>query len=182
MEKLLVISDIHGALAGAELVRAAHAFHSPDRILCLGDILYHGPRNDLPETYAPKKVIEIMNSLAEEIIAVRGNCEAEVDQMVLSFPCMADYSILDCEGHAIFMTHGHVYSPDKLPVLKKKSAFLYGHTHIPEAEEKDGILLLNPGSVSLPKNDCPPTYGLLDHSGFTVFTADHRQYMHIDWL
>ena len=179
---LLVVSDIHGALSGAQAIIEAMKAHDVKRILCLGDILYHGPRNDLPEDYAPKKVIEIMNALSDQIIAVRGNCEAEVDQMVLDFPVMADYNVLFFEDHQIYMSHGHVYGPDRLPSKKKGIMFLSGHTHVPTAYEKDGILLCNPGSVSLPKENHPRTYGLIDESGFTVFTLDHKPYMHIDWL
>ncbi len=179
-EKLLVVSDIHGALAGAETLLSAIEKHSPDWILCLGDVLYHGPRNDLPETYAPKKVIEIMNSISEKIIAVRGNCEAEVDQMVLNFPVTADYNIVPYGNRRIFMSHGHVYGPDHLPKLNQGDIFLSGHTHIPTAYEKDGIFLLNPGSISLPKQNHPSSYGLFDESGFTVMKDDHTPYMHID--
>ena len=140
-KKLLVVSDIHGAMAGAELVLDALRTHNPDLILCLGDILYHGPRNDLPATYAPKQVIPIMNGLKDRIIAVRGNCEAEVDQMVLEFPVMGDYNILPFLDRKIFMSHGHVYGPAKLPVLNEGDIFLSGHTHIPTAHKKDGIYL-----------------------------------------
>lgn len=179
-EKLLVISDIHGALSGAELLLDAIAVHEPKLILCLGDILYHGPRNDLPASYAPKKVIEIMNTLTGKIIAVRGNCEAEVDQMVLSFPVMADYNVIPYGERKIFMSHGHVYGPKNLPALNEKDIFLSGHTHIPTAAEKDGIFLLNPGSASLPKDGHPCSYGLFDETGFTVFKEDHTVYMHTD--
>lgn len=181
-DKLLVISDIHGALSGAQLVLDALRHHDAREILCLGDILYHGPRNDLPADYAPKQVIEIMNSLADQITAVRGNCEAEVDQMVLSFPVMADYNTFFFRHHRIFMSHGHVYGPDHLPNIPAKTMFLSGHTHIPTAYEKGGVLLCNPGSASLPKDSHPCSYAVIDDSGFTVYTADHQNYMHIDWL
>lgn len=175
--KYLVISDIHGDLHGAEIMEDAFHFHNCDSILCLGDILYHGPRNDLPQTYAPKKVIPLMNSFGNRIIAVRGNCEAEVDQMVLKFPCMADYSELFLGTRKVFMSHGHLYSPDHLPVLNKGDIFLSGHTHIPTAYEEEGIWLLNPGSPSLPKGGHPKTYGILEENSFTVYTEDHQEYM-----
>ena len=178
-EKYLVISDIHGALSGAGVLLDAIAFHKPDVILCLGDILYHGPRNDLPESYAPKKVIEIMNHLPLPLIAVRGNCEAEVDQMVLNFAVSADYNILPLGNRIVFMSHGHIYGPDHLPSLKENDIFLSGHTHIPTAEKVNGIYLLNPGSASLPKNNHPASYGLLDEKGFAVYQADHTVYMQI---
>ena len=184
MEKnaLLVVSDIHGALSGAELVLNAKEYHGIDEVLCLGDVLYHGPRNDIPEDYAPKKVIELMNALKDHIAAIRGNCDAEVDQMVLDFAVTADYSTLFFDDHKIFMTHGHVYGPDHLPSLPKGTMVLSGHTHIPTAYEKDGLLFCNPGSVSLPKDGHPASYAIIDGSGFTVYTADHREYMHTDWI
>jgi putative phosphoesterase len=175
--RYLVISDIHGDLTGAEIVQQAAERVQPDRILCLGDILYHGPRNDLPANYAPKKVIPIMNSYTNKIIAVRGNCEAEVDQMVLDFPCMADYNVIPIGTRDIFMSHGHIYGPDHLPALKAGDIFLSGHTHIPTADQKDGIYLFNPGSVSLPKGGHPRSYAVLDETGFIIYTSDHQEYM-----
>ena len=180
-ERILVVSDIHGALSGAEAVIDAARVHGTEKILCLGDILYHGPRNDVPADYAPKKVIEIMNSLKHRIAAVRGNCDAEVDQMVLEFPIMADTNTFWYAGRRIVMSHGHVYGPSHLPVLQEGDVFLSGHTHIPTAEKKDGIFLLNPGSVSLPKQNHPASYGLLDEEGFRIFRLDHSLYMSISW-
>lgn len=176
--KFVVISDIHGDLTGAMAFAEVVQREQPDRILCLGDILYHGPRNDLPENYAPKKVIPIMNSFTDQIIAVRGNCEAEVDQMVLDFPCMADYNVIPFHEQNIFMSHGHIYGPDHLPSLKENDIFLSGHTHIPTADQINGIYLCNPGSISLPKGGHPKTYAVLDDTGFTVYTIDHQEYMH----
>lgn len=178
--KYLVVSDIHGALSGAEAIKDSFSYHQVDWILCLGDILYHGPRNDLPVDYKPKAVIPIMNDLADKIISVRGNCDAEVDQMVLSFACTADYNIIPFAKRKVFMSHGHIYSPDHLPKLQKGDVFLSGHTHIPTAYEKDGIYLLNPGSTSLPKGGHPATYALLDEQSFIIYTLDHKEYMHID--
>lgn len=177
-EKILVISDIHGALGGAQLMEEALRLHQSEKILCLGDILYHGPRNDVPEDYAPKKVIEIMNRYKDIIIAVRGNCEAEVDQMVLEFPCMSDANQLYLFGKKVCMSHGHIYSPANMPVC---DVFLSGHTHIPTAEKKNGILLCNPGSASLPKNGHPCSYGILDENGFRVMRADHQEHMRVSY-
>jgi len=181
MKKYLVISDIHGALEGAKAMEEAFAYHHCDTILCLGDVLYHGPRNDLPSSYAPKDVIPVMNGHKDHIIAVRGNCEAEVDQMVLEFPVLADYNTLFYEDHRIFMTHGHIYTPDNPPSLPEGSLFLSGHTHLPVAQKREGILFGNPGSVSIPKGGHPHSYGLVDERGFTVYTLDHTEYMHVDW-
>ena len=162
--KFLIASDIHGSAYWAERLMGVIERERPDRILLLGDLLYHGPRNDLPRDYAPKRVIEMLNGLAADgaVIAVRGNCEAEVDQMVLSFPCMADSAaVIDDGGRELLCTHGHVFgagmhnSVDRVPALPEGSALLYGHTHVKvnaESEGHPGLWLFNPGSVSIPKD------------------------------
>lgn len=151
--KLVIASDIHGAADWCERLMAAIEAESPDRVILLGDLLYHGPRNDLPADYAPKRVIEMLNSIADQVIAVRGNCEAEVDQMVLEFPVMAEYTTLALEnGKLLFATHGHHFDPEHLPPIPAGSAFAFGHVHVKHLEWKDGILILNPGSVSIPKD------------------------------
>ena len=150
--KLVIASDIHGSAYWCERLMELVRQEQPDRILLLGDLLYHGPRNDLPRDYAPKKVIAMLSSLAERIIAVRGNCEAEVDQMVLPFPCMADFSQLVADGVAFYLTHGHHHSPDNLPPLPQGTVFLSGHTHVKLDKTEGGIRCLNPGSVSIPKD------------------------------
>ena len=179
--KYLVISDIHGALHGANMMLDAFSHHHCDWILCLGDILYHGPRNDVPDDYAPKKVIDIMNKQTDRITSVRGNCEAEVDQMVLSFPCMSDANTIFIGQKRIFMTHGHLFSKDNLPPLNHGEVFLSGHTHIPVAENINGIFLCNPGSASLPKENHPCTYGILDENGFVIYTKEHTVYKSIQF-
>lgn len=183
--KFLIASDIHGSAAWCRRLTDALDAEQPDRLLLLGDILYHGPRNDLPEGYAPKEVIAMLNPLAAQIIAVRGNCEAEVDQMVLDFPCMADYTTifdpaaaLAADGSArektgceLFLTHGHVYgagfhnSVDRLPELPAGSILLYGHTHKKVSEPApthEGVWAFNPGSVSIPK-DGTHSYGVYEN-------------------
>ncbi len=157
----LIISDIHGSEISTKKVLKYFNDNNLDKIIVLGDILYHGPRNDIPHGYNPKGVIALLNPLKEKIIAVRGNCEAEVDQMVLDFPCMSDYTIIDYNGKTIFATHGHLWNPDKMPPLEKGSIFLYGHTHLFEQRVQDGILICNPGSVTLPKENRPPTFATL---------------------
>ena len=137
------------------LVRAFHR-EGADRLLLLGDLLYHGPRNDLPREYAPKRVAELLNDLAGSVLCVRGNCDAEVDQAMLLFPILAEYAALFVGDRVIFATHGHRYNDDTLPPLKKGDILLTGHTHIPMCAETAGILCLNPGSVSIPKEDSPP--------------------------
>ena len=150
--KLLIASDIHGsAFWCGKLMEVMEEFN-PDHLILLGDLLYHGPRNDLPRDYAPKQVIPMLSKYTDKIIAVRGNCEAEVDQMVLPFPCMADFSQLLTDGKVLYLTHGHHHSPDNLPPLKEGSIFLSGHTHVKLDEVRKGIRCLNPGSVSIPKD------------------------------
>jgi putative phosphoesterase len=124
----------------------------PDKLILLGDLLYHGPRNDLPRDYAPKQVIPMLSERKDIILAVRGNCDAEVDQMVLPFPCMADFAQLEVDGTLFHMTHGHHDSPDRLPRLPAGSVFLSGHTHVKMDEMRSGIRCVNPGSVSIPKD------------------------------
>ena len=156
--KWMVASDLHGSAFFVRKWLERVERERPDRILLLGDLLYHGPRNDLPEGYAPKEAIPLLNGLAPRLLCVRGNCDAEVDQMVLDFPIMADYALLEAGEHTIFATHGHVYSPDRLPRLQKGDVLLSGHTHVPLHEVREGILCLNPGSLSLPKENSPHSY------------------------
>ena len=150
--KLLIASDIHGSAFWCQKLCDLIEAEQPDRILLLGDLLYHGPRNDLPKEYAPKQVIPMLSDLKEKIIAVRGNCEAEVDQMVLPFPCLADFSQLYVDGKLLYLTHGHHHNPEALPPLPEGSIFLSGHTHVKIDEVHNGIRCLNPGSVSIPKD------------------------------
>ena len=150
--KIMIASDIHGSAYYLEQLLNRYDEENPDKLLLLGDILYHGPRNDLPKGYAPKDVILLLNTHKEEILCVRGNCDTEVDQMVLDFPILADYCILYENGHMIFATHGHHYNMENPPMLKKGDILLHGHTHIPVSEEFDERIYLNPGSVSIPKN------------------------------
>ena len=150
--KLLIASDIHGSAYWCRKLMETIEAEQPDKILLLGDLLYHGPRNDLPKDYCPKEVIPMLSALKEKILAVRGNCEAEVDQMVLPFPCMADYALVEADGLTIYLTHGHLHSPDNLPPLQPGTVFLSGHTHVKMDQTKGGIRCLNPGSVSIPKD------------------------------
>lgn len=177
--RLLIASDLHGDADAARALDARIEAESPERILLLGDLLYHGPRNDLPAGYAPKEAIPILNAWAGRVCAVRGNCDAEVDQMVLDFPCMADSAtVLDDCGRELFITHGHVFGPglhnstDNVPALPAGSAMVYGHTHIKVNEESaahPGLWLFNPGSVSIPK-DGTNSYGVYE-SGLPVERA-----------
>ncbi len=175
--KILIASDIHGSAYYCRGLLKALDREKAQRMLLLGDILYHGPRNDLPVEYAPKEVIAMLNPLKERIFSVRGNCEAEVDQMVLDFPVLADYCLLPVGQHMIFCTHGHIYNEENLPPMMPGDSLLYGHTHIPRAEKSGGWWMLNPGSVSIPKNGTPPSYAVLENGTFTVKNMDGKPFM-----
>lgn len=150
--KILIASDIHGSASWCERLMEQVEREAPDMIILLGDLLYHGPRNPLPEGHDPREVARMLNEHAERIIAVRGNCEAEVDQMMLDFPCMADYAVV-CDGaFELFCTHGHLFSPESLPPLPSGACFVSGHTHVQADDVADGRRFVNPGSVSLPKD------------------------------
>ena len=150
--KLVIASDIHGSAFWCKKLMERIQREQPDKIVLLGDILYHGPRNDLPREYAPKQVIEMLTAYKDQILCVRGNCEAEVDQMVLPFPCMSDFSQLVAGDKTLYLTHGHLWNPEKLPPVPQDTVFLYGHTHVKLDGMYDGIRCLNPGSVSIPKD------------------------------
>ena len=150
--KWMIASDIHGSAAYCEKLLAAFGREQADRLLLLGDLLYHGPRNDLPQGYAPKEVIAQLSGVKDKVFCVRGNCEAEVDQMVLPFPCMAPYSQLLVEDKTFYLTHGHHENPRNLPRLNPGDVFLSGHTHVKEDIQVEGVRCLNPGSVSIPKD------------------------------
>ena len=164
--KFLIASDIHGSAFYCDLLLKAIEKENADRIILLGDILYHGPRNDLPRDYAPKKVIEMLNPIKEKLLCVRGNCDTEVDQMVLSFPVLADYAIIPVGNKLIYATHGHNYNPEKLPPLAKGDILLNGHTHIPKCTEYENFVYMNPGSVSIPKEDSCHSYMTLENGEF----------------
>ena len=167
--KLLIASDIHGDLESAKLVTEVFENEKCDKILLLGDLLYHGPRNDLPKTYAPKAVIELLNSYKDRILTVRGNCDTEVDQMVLSFPILADYAFLSLDGLSVFATHGHHFNTQTPPALREGEILLHGHTHVLKCEEFGSRnTYLNPGSIALPKEGNPRTYMIYENKTFTV--------------
>ena len=171
--KLLIASDIHGDLESLELVLSAFKAENCDRILLLGDLLYHGPRNDLPKTYNPKAVISLLNENKNLIMTVKGNCDGEVDQMVLDFPILADYILLSLDGLTVFATHGHHHNTQTPPPLLKGDILLHGHTHLLACEEfGEGNLYLNPGSAALPKGGNPKTYMVYENRTFTVKDID----------
>jgi putative phosphoesterase len=194
--KLFIASDIHGSAYYCEKMLEAREREGSPRMLLLGDLLYHGPRNDLPEDYAPKKVIAMLNPLKDDILCVRGNCEAEVDQMVLDFPVMADYCLLPLisrkkaedggngilydTGHVMFCTHGHVWHEKNLPPLRPGDLLLHGHTHIPGVKRAGDIMILNPGSVSIPKEGSAHSCAVLEDGIFSLKTLGGETYLEQD--
>ena len=160
--KWMIASDLHGSAYYCRKMLEAFEREGADRLFLLGDLLYHGPRNDLPREYAPKEVIPLLNEKKEKLLCVRGNCDAEVDQMVLEFPVLADYAVLPVGQRLIYATHGHIYHVKNLPPLAPGDVLLHGHTHVPAwTEFGQGNLYLNPGSVSIPKEDSPHSYMIL---------------------
>ncbi len=164
--KWLIASDIHGSAEYCRALLARFDAEQADRLLLLGDILYHGPRNDLPRGYAPKEVIPMLSGLKEKLLCVRGNCDTEVDQMVLPFPILADYAVLTAGEKLIYATHGHVWNSGNLPPLMAGDILLHGHTHIPAWEQYGSHTCLNPGSVSIPKNGSAHSYMTFDGEQF----------------
>ena len=161
--KWMIASDLHGSAYYCRKMLEAFEREGADRLFLLGDLLYHGPRNDLPREYAPKEVIPLLNGKKEKLLCVRGNCDAEVDQMVLEFPAMADYAVLPVGQRLIYATHGHIYHVKNLPPLAPGDVLLHGHTHVPAwTEFGQGNLYLNPGSVSIPKENSPHSYMTLE--------------------
>lgn len=168
--KLMIASDIHGSAYWCRKMLNAYESSGAEKLILLGDILYHGPRNDLPKEYAPKEVTKMLNPLKNSILCVRGNCDTEVDQMVLDFPVLADYAWIYCDGLKIFATHGHKYNPDNPPPLTDGDILLNGHTHVTADVDYKTFRYINPGSVSIPKNDTPHGYIILDNGQFDFKT------------
>ena len=169
--KFVIASDLHGAAPAVRALVERIDRETPDRVLLLGDLLYHGPRNDLPEGYAPKEVLAALNGIAERIVAVRGNCDAEVDQMVLDFPCLSDFSQVWADGHLLHLSHGHLAgnSPDRTPALPQGSALLV-----------DDVMYVNPGSTSIPKDGCA-SYAVYDNGTFALKTLDGKTLLEAGW-
>ena len=175
--KWMIASDLHGSYFYAQQMQQAFAREHADRLLLLGDLLYHGPRNDLPEGYAPKQVIPLLNSLKPYLLCVRGNCDAEVDQMVLEFPILADYAVLPVGDRLVYATHGHVHNLNNLPPLAPGDILLHGHTHIPAwTAFGEGNLYFNPGSLSIPKEHSAHSYMTLEGRTFQWKTLDGEVY------
>lgn len=165
--KWMIASDIHGSAYYCRLLLERFARDGADRLLLLGDLLYHGPRNDLPRDYDTRETARLLNGCAERILAVRGNCDAEVDQMVLDFPVLSDSAALDFDGRFVFASHGHVWCAHNPPQIARGGIVLGGHTHVPECRETDNAVFLNPGSVSIPKEASPHSYISYENGVFT---------------
>ncbi len=175
----MIASDLHGDRVCTERLLTRYGESGASRLILLGDLLYHGPRNDLPKGYDPKGVIALLNGVKNELLCVRGNCDTEVDQMVLDFPILADYAFLNMDGLSVFATHGHHFNLSALPPLKKGDILLHGHTHVPKAETfGESNLYLNPGSVSIPKEGAPKSYLLYENRVFSFRRLDDgEEYM-----
>lgn len=173
--KTLIISDVHGSH-----LRLQDTLNTPfdySHVILVGDLMYHGPRNPILSDYNPAEVANILNAIKKPILAVRGNCDSEVDQMLLNFPMMQDYGILKTSHHTVFVTHGHVLEPGKDATNTHADIFISGHTHLPGFQNFGNTLCLNPGSISLPKADNPPTYAIMDDQQIVIYTLEHKVFL-----
>ena len=166
--KLFFMSDIHGSLKYAKLGIDVFIKENADYMVILGDVLYHGPRNPLPEEYNPKEVANLINKYKNKIIGVRGNCDADVDHMLLEYPCMMDYNVILADNKRVFITHGHIYNEKNRLNMAEGDVLIYGHTHIPVAKKENDIYIINPGSISYPKENNPHSYGILEDNVFYI--------------
>lgn len=166
--KLMFASDIHGSYYYCNKLKDLYEKEEAEKLILLGDLLYHGPRNDLPREYDPKGVISILNEMKKEILCVRGNCDAQVDQMVLEFPILSEYMTMFIEGRMFFVTHGHVYNEQNLPMIKKGDILIHGHTHVQAMEDRVEYIYINPGSVSIPKEGNRSSYIIYEDGAFTL--------------
>jgi putative phosphoesterase len=170
--KCMVISDLHGAKASLEQALSAFKAEGADSLFILGDYINHGPRNPIPADYEPSKLGPCLNAHKEKIVAVRGNCDSEVDQMILEFPMLSDYAVAFLGGRRLFLTHGHLFNPDKLPPLSPGDVFLSGHTHVPVLERRGDIYVVNPGSIGIPKGGSQKGYAMVDETGIWLKTIE----------
>lgn len=178
MTKLMFASDLHGDLASTEAILDRFSAEGAERLILLGDLLYHGPRNPLPPTYSPAEVLKLLNRVGERILAVRGNCDADVDQMVLSFPMMAEFGWICADGRVLYLTHGHRFNRENPPSIAPGDCLLQGHTHIPEMTAfGKNSLLLNPGSAAIPKNGTPRGYLILENGLFSFRDLSGVEYL-----
>lgn len=172
--KLLFASDIHGSSKYAKILKDIFESERAEKLILLGDYLYHGPRNDLPEGYNPKETLAILNGMKDSLFCVRGNCDGEVDQMVLEFPMMADYAMLYLNGKRVYLTHGHIYNPENPLKMQKGDILINGHTHVWKIQEFDEFTYLNPGSITLPKENQNHSYMIYEDGIFTIKSIDGK--------
>lgn len=172
--KLFFISDIHGSIDDLNKVLIIFEKEKADFLIILGDILYHGPRNPLPKNYNPQEVVKKINAYKEKIIAIRGNCDSEVDQMLLEFPIMSDFSQILIDNKRFFLTHGHIYNENSLPPLGEKDILCHGHTHILQAEKKEKFTIFNPGSITFPKENNRKSYGIYENNTLSIFSLEEE--------
>mgnify|MGYP002565036312 FL=1 len=166
--KIMFASDIHGSYSAAQKIADTYEKEGAHKLVLLGDLLYHGPRNPLSKKYNPQSVAELLNAYKNDILCVRGNCDSEVDQMLIDFPIMSDYALISADGIDMFLTHGHLYNEQHLPPLKNGSALISGHTHVPRAVKKGSYMFLNPGSASLPKENFKKSYMIYENGVFVI--------------
>ncbi|MDC0611610.1 phosphodiesterase [Vibrio sp.] len=179
--KLLIASDIHGSLPAVEKVLAAYTALRADYLVLLGDLLNHGPRNSIPLGYDPASVAERLNYFSDRIVAVRGNCDSEVDQMLLEFPALSDFSwVLLESGHRLFLTHGHIYNPSNHPRLGETDILVHGHTHIPVAGKVNDVTVFNPGSPTFPKENHQPSFGFYSDGALEILDFDYQHLMGLE--
>ena len=176
--KYLIASDIHGSIDSAERIIEKFLENKCDKIILLGDILYHGPRNDLPRYYEPKQVITLLNQYQDKIIAVKGNCDAEVDQMVLSFKIKNEH-IIKVNNKKVLLTHGH-HVNDQNPTKKKVDYVFHGHTHIIRSDEVEGITYVNIGSITIPKENSKRCYGILENNQVSIYSIDDVEILNVN--
>lgn len=177
--KVMFISDIHGSFYWLEKAMHIYETEAFEKLIILGDILYHGPRNPLPKGYDCQKVANLLNGYKDDIVAVRGNCDAEVDQMLLAFDIMQQSRHIEIEGYPFFLSHGHHDNEDHIPILADRTIFAYGHFHVPIAKKIDQIYVVNPSSLSLPKQG-KPSYGIYENHVFTIKEVDGKEVKKID--
>lgn len=168
----MIASDLHGSYSAAKKLFARMEQTGAERLILLGDLLYHGPRNNLPEEYNPKAVADLLNGYRERLLCVRGNCDAAVDQMMLSFPILSDSLVFPVGKRTVYATHGHVYHAENLPPLCRGDVLLYGHTHVPVLQKTNDLVVLNPGSVSIPKGGSKASYFELNGTEVTLCSLE----------
>lgn len=173
--RYLIASDIHGSAYYCEKMLERFEAEKADRLILLGDLLYHGPRNALPEGYDPQRVASLLNSIKEKVFCVRGNCEAEVDQLLLEFPVMADYALMELAGHTMFITHGHLFNESRLPAHSESDILLHGHTHVHALKQVGGMIYMNPGSISIPKSESRRGYMTMESGAFIWKTLEGKE-------